>query len=575
VWFDRNGLPWQTFVYSFPPKHPRPKYAVMNPKTAYFVRGSFAATAIIPRFAICCWAIRIFWTMNSRFYITTPIYYPNGEPHVGHVYTTVAADTVARYHRLNGDETYFVTGTDEHGVKMVKTAAAMNITPLALADEMSGAFRSLWKDLNITNDGFLRTSETRHRESVHAVVNKMLAKDDIYLGFYTGWYDEGQEAFVTETEAKLAEFKSTVTGRPLTRYEEPSYFFRLKKYVPRIQQYIEDHPDFIQPTSRRNEVISKLKAGVEDLSISRATLEWGIKMPNDPKHVVFVWIDALTTYISSLGYGRPGQDELFQKFWPANVHLIGKEIMWFHTVYWPAMLFSLDLPLPKVVFAHGWWTRDGKKMSKSLDNFIDVKQIKALSEKYSFDAVRYYLLRAAVFGSDLDWSDREFDSAYDDLCKKLGNCLNRVTSMTFKNCENTIPPAGELEDIDRTVLAAAQSLPKKLADAYGRIALQECATLPIDVVRAVDGYIEATQPFRMKDPTLHARRNTVLNVMAQGIYAALVGLLPVIPDKAAAGLKQLGVDVTGRTMPDLFQNGPSTGHKLGEGSALFPRVDTK
>jgi methionyl-tRNA synthetase len=514
--------------------------------------------------------------MNSRFYITTPIYYPNGEPHVGHVYTTVAADTVARYHRLNGDETCFITGTDEHGVKMVKTAAEKKITPLALADEMSGAFRSLWKELHITNDDFLRTSEDRHRESVHAVVTKMLEKDDIYLGAYTGWYDEGQEEFVTETEAKAAEFKSVVSGRPLTRYEEPTYFFRLKKYVPRIQQYINDHPEFIQPESRRNEVISKLKAGVEDLSISRASLEWGIKMPNDPGHVVYVWIDALTTYISTLGYGRPGHDDLFQKFWPANVHLIGKEIMWFHTVYWPAMLFSLDLPLPKVVFAHGWWTRDGKKMSKSLDNFIDVKQIHALAEKYSFDAVRYYLLRAAVFGSDLDWSDREFDAAYDDLSKKLGNCLNRTTNMTSRYRQNTVPAAAELQELDRSVLAQIEALPGKLADAYGRIALQECATLPIELVRAVDGYIEATAPFKLaKDPAQSAKLDTVLNLLVRGMYTALVGLLPVLPEKAAAGLKQLGVDITGRSMADLFANGPVAGHELGEGSALFPRVETK
>jgi methionyl-tRNA synthetase len=512
--------------------------------------------------------------MSSRFYITTPIYYPNGEPHIGHVYTTVAADTLARYHRLNGDDTCFITGTDEHGVKMVKTAAEKKITPRELADEMSGEFRSLWKQLKITNDDFLRTSEDRHRQSVHAVVNKMLAGDDIYLGSYIGWYDEGQEEFVTETEAKASGFKSVVSGRPLTRYEEPTYFFRLKKYVPRIQQYIDEHPEFIQPESRRNEVISKLKAGVEDLSISRASLEWGIQMPNDPGHVVYVWIDALTTYISSLGYAQPGHDERFRKFWPADVHLIGKEIMWFHTVYWPAMLFSIGLPLPKTVFAHGWWTRDGRKMSKSLDNFIDVKQIHALSEKYSFDAVRYYLLRAAVFGSDLDWSDREFDSAYDDLSKKLGNCLNRTTNMTARYRQNTVPTAADLQELDRSVLSQIEALPGKLADAYGRTALQECATLPIELVRAVDGYIEATAPFKLaKDPAQAARLDTVLNLLVRGMHTALVGLLPVIPEKAAAGLKQLGVDMEGRTMTELFQNGPKAGHKLGEGSALFPRVE--
>jgi methionyl-tRNA synthetase len=513
--------------------------------------------------------------MKDRFYITTPIYYPNGEPHLGHVYTTVAADTVARYHRLNGDDTFFLTGTDEHGVKMVKTAADRKITPKQLADEMSGVFQSLWKELHLTNDDFIRTPEPRHHQTVQFVVNKLLANDDIYLGSYTGWYDEGQEEFVTETTAKEHDFKSEISGKPLTRYEESTYFFRLKKYASRILQHIADHPEFIQPESRRNEVVSKLKAGVEDLSISRASLEWGIKMPNDPKHVVYVWIDALTNYISALGYGHPGEDALFQKFWPANVHLIGKEIMWFHTVYWPAMLFSLGLPLPKTVFAHGWWTADGKKMSKTMGNFVGLPQLRALSAQYSFDAVRYYMLRAGTFGHDLDWSDREFAAAYDDLCKKLGNCLNRVTAMTTKFNEGSVPSAGELEALDQNVLSLAAALPQKLADAYSRLALQECATLPIEVVRAVDGYIEATQPFKMKDPSLHARRATVLNIIARGMHAALVGLLPVLPEKAAAGLKQLGVDVTGRTMGDLFNNAPTAGHRLGEGSALFPRVETK
>jgi methionyl-tRNA synthetase len=512
--------------------------------------------------------------MNSRFYITTPIYYPNGEPHLGHIYTTVAADTVARYHRLNGEETFFLTGTDEHGIKMVRTAYQYETTPQKLADENSAVFQSLWKELHITNDDFIRTPQDRHHQTVQYVVNKMLENDDIYLGSYTGWYDEGQEEFVTETTAKTNEYKSEINGKPLTRYEESTYFFRLKKYVPRILQHIADHPEFIQPESRRNEVVSKLKMDVEDLSISRASLEWGIKMPNDPKHVVYVWIDALTNYITVLGYGRPGQDELMKKFWPADVHLIGKEIMWFHTVYWPAMLFSLGLELPRTVFAHGWWTADGKKMSKTLGNFIGLEQIRNLSVQYSFDAVRYYLLRAAVFGSDLDWSDREFAAAYDDLSKKLGNCLNRVTNMTARYCENTVPAAGDLEEIDRNVLAIAEALPAKLADAYHRLALQDCATLPIEVVRAVDGYIEATQPFKLKDPSQHARRNTVLNIMARGMHAALVGLLPIMPEKAAAGLKQLGVDSSGKTLSDLFQNVPDAGHKLGEGSALFPRVET-
>ena len=512
---------------------------------------------------------------RDTFAITTPIYYPNGEPHLGHVYTTLCADTVARYHRLMGTDTFFLTGTDEHGVKMVKTAAEKGVTPRQLADVNADIFRGLWKELHVTNDDFIRTPEDRHRRTVQFVVNKLLANGDIYLGAYTGWYDEGQEEFVTETAAKEQEFKSLISGRPLVRHEEKTYLLRLTKYVPAILKHIADHPEFIQPDSRRNEVISKLSAGVDDLSISRASLEWGIPMPNDPTHVVYVWIDALTNYISALGYGSDG-DAKFRRYWPADVHLIGKEIMWFHTVYWPAVLMGLGLPLPKLVFAHGWWTSEGKKMSKMLGNFVDVAKLRAKIAAYGEDALRYYLLRAAPFGSDLDWSDKEFDTAYDELSKKLGNCLNRATNMTTRYRGNTVPAPAELTDLDRAVLDQAAALPAKLADAYARLALQECALLPVELVRSVDGYIEATAPFKLaKDPAQSARLDTVLNVIARGMHAALVGLLPVLPERAAAGLKQLGVDVAGKTLPDLYAAGPAAGHRLGEGSALFPRVEVK
>jgi methionyl-tRNA synthetase len=511
--------------------------------------------------------------MDRRFYITTPIYYPNGEPHLGHVYTTIAADTIARYHRLAGDDTFFLTGTDEHGVKMVKTAHEHETTPKKLADEMSAAFASLWKELGVTNDDFIRTPEDRHKQTVAVVVNKLLANDDIYLGSYAGWYDEGQEEFVTETAAKDQNFVSLVNKKPLVRYEEPTYLLRLKKYAPRILQYILDHPEFIRPETKRNEVISKLKLGVEDLSISRTSLEWGIPMPNDPKHTVYVWIDALTNYISALGFGTT-DDSRFEKYWPADVHLIGKEIMWFHTVYWPAMLMSLELPLPKTVFAHGWWTRDGEKMSKTLGNVIDIPTMRKMIATCSRDAFRFYLLRAATFGADLDWSDKEFANAYFELSKKLGNCLNRLTSMAGKYRQNTIPAAGEVTDGDRVVLDAVAQLPGKLADAYDRIALQDCVTLPIDLVRLVDGYIEATAPFKLaKDPAQSARLDTVLRVIARGIHAALIGLLPAMPDKSAAGLAQLGVDVTGKTMKQLFETELEPGHKLGAPAALFPPVE--
>ncbi len=515
-------------------------------------------------------------TMPGRpFFITTPIYYPNGEPHLGHVYTTLCADTVARYHRSAGDDTFFLTGTDEHGVKMVKTAADRGIAPRQLADENAAVFQALWRELHVTNDDFIRTPEDRHRRAVQAVVNQLLASGDIYLGGYTGWYDEGQEEFVTETAAKDRDYKSEITGRPLVRHEEKSYFLRLAKYVPAILQHIADHPEFIQPDSRRNEVVSKLTAGVDDLSISRASLEWGIPMPNDPGHVVYVWIDALTNYISALGYGSD-DDAKFRRYWPADVHVVGKDIQWFHAVYWPAVLMSLGLPLPRVVFAHGMWLSEGRKMGKSLGNFIDVERLRAKTAAYGEDALRYYLLRAAPFGSDLDWSEKEFAAAYDDLSKKLGNCLNRTTNMTARYRGNTVPAAAELQDIDRSVLGQADALPAKLADAYGRLALQECALLPIELVRAVDGYIEATAPFKLaKDASQSGRLDTVLHVIARGMHAALVGLLPVLPEKAAAGLTQLGVDSAGKTLAELYAAAPAAGHRLGEGSALFPRVEVK
>ena len=512
---------------------------------------------------------------RKPFCITTPIYYPNGEPHLGHVYTTLAADTVARYHRLSGDDTFFLTGTDEHGVKMVKTAAERGVTPRQLADENAAVFESLWRELHVSNDEFIRTPQDRHRRAVQAVVAKLFANDDIYLGSYTGWYDEGQEEFVTETAAKEQDFKSVISGRPLVRYEEPTYFLRLTKYAPRVLAHIAAHPEFIQPEHRRNEVVSKLSAGVDDLSISRASLEWGIPMPNDPKHVVYVWIDALTNYISALGYGTD-DDARLRRFWPADVHLIGKEIMWFHTVYWPAMLMGLGLPLPRTVFAHGWWTRDGRKMSKSLDNVIDVPSLRTVIATYGEDALRYYLLRAATFGADLDWSDREFAAAYDDLSKKLGNCLNREMSMVPKYRGGFVPAVGELTELDQSILTQAHALPARLADAYGRLALQECATLPIELVRAVDGYIEATAPFKLaKDPAQAGRLDTVLNVIARGMHAALVGLLPVLPERAAIGLAQLGVDVAGKSLAELYDAAPTAGHRLGTGSPLFPRIEPR
>jgi methionyl-tRNA synthetase len=511
--------------------------------------------------------------MSEHFYITTPIYYANGEPHLGHVYTTVATDAVARFHRLRGEETFFLTGTDEHGIKMVKTALDAKIEPRELADRFVAVFKSVWKEIGITQDDFIRTTEDRHKSAVQEIVRRLIANGDIYLGGYEGWYDEGQEEFVSETEAKNAQYKSVISGKPLTRYSEKSYFFRLTKYAPRVLEHIEKHADFILPEARRNEVLSKLKAGVEDLSISRATLKWGIPMPHDPEHVVYVWIDALSNYITALGYGS-GDESLFKKFWPANVHLIGKEILWFHTVYWPAMLFSLGLELPKKVFAHGWWTSGGRKMSKSMGNFIDLEKLRGVIGTYSLDALRYYLLRAAPFGTDLDWTDGDLTKSFNELKNVVGNCLNRTVKMVERYRGGVLPAATELEQIDRDLLERAKQLPAQIFSAYEKMELQQCAMLPVELARATNGYIDATEPFKLaKDPAKAGRLDTVLNVAAAAIYESLVTLLPILPTKAAEGLAQLSIQVSGKTLGELHGHPPVAGVKVGPGVPLFPNVE--
>lgn len=508
----------------------------------------------------------------STFFITTPIYYPNAEPHLGHVYTTICADVLARYHRLAGDDTFFLTGTDEHGIKMVKTAESQGIEPAALADRNVAIFKALWAELHITYDDFIRTSSDRHKQSVQAIVRRLVDSGDIYLGSYKGWYDEGQEEFVTETEAKDRNYLA-FNRKPLVRYEEPSYFFRLTKYVPQVLEYIQNHPQFIVPESRRNEVISKLNAGVSDLSVSRASLKWGIQMPNDPDHVLYVWIDALSNYITALGF--PSADEsLFKKYWPANVHLIGKEILWFHTVYWPAMLIAMGVELPRQVFAHGWWTAEGRKMSKTEGNFIDLERLRTTISTYSLDALRYYLLRCAPFGTDLDWSDTDFSKSFNELANVVGNCLNRTVKMVGRYRDGKLPPAGTaLEQIDRDLIAQGDALDEKLRAAYANCELQHAALLPVELARATNGFIDATQPFRLaKDPSQSHRLDAVLNLSAQSIYRTLVALLPIMPEKALAGLAQLGVNPDGRTQSQLLATKLPDGQPFGDGQPLFPKV---
>ena len=520
---------------------------------------------------------------GRTFYITTPIYYPNGEPHLGSIYTTMICDTVASYHRLRGDETFFLTGTDEHGTKMAKSAAAEGVEPIELATRYADIFRHVWVELGVTNDDFIRTTEERHKTRVQRIVERLVASGDIYLGSYGGWYDEGQEEFVTETAAKEKDYKSAISGKPLTRYTEDSYFFRLSKYVPQVLAHIEAHPDFIRPDTRRNEVISKLKAGVDDLSISRASLKWGIPLPNDPGHVLYVWIDALSNYVTALGYppvngGTGGDgDARFRTFWPADVHVIGKDILWFHTVYWPAMLLALGLPLPKTVAAHGWWvTKSGAKGGKSTGGITTLPEIRVLRERYSLDALRFYMLRAAPFGSDLEWNEAELDKSFNELANVLGNLLNRVLTMVNKYRGGTLPaaPGGATEAIDHDLRARLDALPAQLAKAYDALELQQCALLPLELARAANGFIDATAPFKLaKDPAQSARLDAVLNLAAQVSKSALAALLPILPEKAAAGLTQLGVDRAARRLDELLRTDLPAGHHVGQGQPLFPKIE--
>ena len=512
----------------------------------------------------------------NKFYITTPIYYPNGEPHLGSVYTTVVSDVLARYHRLRGQETFFLTGTDEHGTKMVKAAEAQGLEPLALADRYAKLFIETWRELKITNDDFIRTTDQRHKEQVARIVEQLVKTGDIYLGSYQGWYDEGQEEFVTETEAKTREYKSAISGKPLTRYAEPSYFFKLSKYVPQVLEYIEKHPEFIVPESRRNEVTSKIKAGVEDLSISRATLKWGIPLPQDPGHVLYVWIDALSNYITALGYAAQDRSR-FEKFWPADVHVIGKDILWFHTVYWPAILLALKLELPRTIAAHGWWTQEGgRKAGKSTGGITSLAEIREIVASYGLDGFRYYLLRAAPFGSDLEWNRSELDKSYNELGNVLGNLLNRVVNMVGKYRDKVLPAGEASEEIDRNLATATAKLPAQITHAYEKLDLQQACLLPIELARAANGYVDATRPFSLAKDLAQAKRlDTVLNLAAQATKNALVALLPILPEKAVAGLKQLGIDSTGKTLDHLFGEPLAAGSKVGEGKPLFPKVEEK
>ncbi|MDY6913403.1 MAG: methionine--tRNA ligase [Planctomycetota bacterium] len=517
--------------------------------------------------------------MSSTYYVTTPIYYVNDSPHIGHSYTTIAADVLGRYFRADGRDVRFLTGTDEHGIKIVKAAAERGIQPQQLADEVVVGFQDLWRKLGITNDDFIRTSQPRHEARVQKLVAQLVERDEIYLGKYEGWYDEGQEEFVTVSAAREADYKSIISGKPLSQYSEPSYFFRLGKWAPKLIAHIEAEPDFILPQARRNEVLSKLAAGVDDLSISRQRAKlggWGVPMPNDPDHSVYVWIDALSNYVTALGLPAVGDDcdEQFARYWPADVHLIGKDILWFHAVYWPCMLMALDMPLPKRIFAHGWWTSEGKKMSKSLGNFVSSADIAEICGEYGVDAYRYFLLRAVAFGSDGDFSREMFHRRYNgELANGVGNLLARTANMIGRYFDGQTPQAGQIEAAEQPVRKAADQLNKTATADMEHCRFHSYLEKIVELVQATNVYIDKTMPFKLaKDNSQRERLGGILHTCAEAMRIILLYLKPVMPAAADRGLAQLGWEIPDAPLSELGKWGRMpAGTKTKQAEPLFPR----
>ncbi|MDQ0327146.1 methionyl-tRNA synthetase [Rhodopseudomonas julia] len=508
-------------------------------------------------------------TGKPTFYITTPIFYPNGVPHIGHAYTALATDTLARFQRLDGKDVFFLTGTDEHGLKMQQTAAKEGITPGELADRNSQRFRDMMDVLNTSHDDFIRTTEERHHRSCEAIWERMKAAGDIYLDKYSGWYSVRQEAFFDEKETTVGEdgVRREPLGSPVEWVEEESYFFRLSAYQEKLLAHYDAHPDFIGPQERRNEVVSFVKSGLKDLSISRTTFDWGVKVPDDPRHVMYVWVDALTNYITAAGF--PDEEAPRWRYWPANIHLIGKDIVRFHAVYWPAFLLSAGVPLPRRVFAHGFLFNKGEKMSKSVGNVVDPF---AIVEHYGLDAVRYFFMREVSFGQDGSYSHDAIAGRINaDLANDLGNLAQRSLSMVGKHCGASVPEPGAFSEADNEMLQAADALLERCREAMNEQAIHQALTAIWQVVGDANRYFAGQEPWalRKSDP---ARMATVLYVTAEVVRQVGILIQPVMPGSAGKLLDLLGVAEENRTFEFLGQTGRLVpGTTLPPPSAVFPR----
>ncbi|MBX3374939.1 MAG: methionine--tRNA ligase [Phycisphaeraceae bacterium] len=486
---------------------------------------------------------------DDRRYLTTPIYYVNDRPHIGHVYTTLLADVLARAHRQRGRDVFFLTGTDEHGLKVEQSARARGIPPKALADENSRAFRDVMSFMEMTNDDFIRTTDPDHERQVGVLLQRLLDSGDIYLGEFEGWYDEGQEEYYTETKAAEVEYRSPVSGKPLVRAREKNYYFRLSAYQARLEAMLGEQPGFVRPEARRNEVSGRLREGLQDVPISRTNFTWGVPMPGDPEHVVYVWIDALFNYITALGLAEPQSDRFRARgaYWPATCHLMGKEILWFHAVIWPALLMALGLPLPQCVYAHSFWIREGQKMSKSLGNFLDLPTIERYVSHYGLDAWRWYLVTQGPLGAtDANFADSHFHDVYTtDLVNTVGNCASRVSAMIGKYFDGALPIAGAdvqhgadwPESWPRLCDDAVQAAEEALA----RQDLVRFADAGIGLLRRVDAFINRTEPFKVaKDPARRDELAAILVTCAEAVRVAGTLLHPILPGRMEELLAAFG-----------------------------------
>ncbi|GGC53179.1 methionine--tRNA ligase [Siccirubricoccus deserti] len=504
----------------------------------------------------------------AKTYLTTPIYYVNDRPHIGHAYTSLATDVLARWKRLDGQEVYFLTGTDEHGQKVEKAAQDAGMDPQAFTDQVSQHFRTLADRMGFSHDDFIRTTEPRHKAACQALWRRLAERDEIYLGAYEGWYAVRDEAFYGPDELVERDgVKYAPSGAPVTWVKEPSYFFRLSKWRDWLLDYYEENRSFIAPESRRNEVISFIKGGLSDLSISRTSFRWGVPVPGDDAHVMYVWLDALTNYISALGY--PDESHPLWRFWPADVHFVGKDIIRFHTIYWPAFLKAAGLEPPRRVFAHGWWTNEGQKISKSLGNVIDPL---ALVEEYGLDPVRYFLLREVPFGNDGDFSRAALIGRLNgELADALGNLANRTLSLIQRNCDGNLPPPADAVEADAALLEPVAGLAARVGAHLDRQEFHLVLEAIFAEVRGANGYITQQQPWALKKTDL-VRMAAVLRHLHTALRGFATVLQPFMPGTMAALLDQLGVPAEARSLAALAEPLPG-GIALPPPSPLFRKIE--